>query len=326
MKPKVFITKPISKKVEKYIGEHCDYKIWREEKPIPEELFTKEISDIDGLMTPKAYITEQFLTKAPKLKVVSHISAGYDTFDIDAMQRRKVIGTHTPYVLDETVADLTFGIMIMTARKLSEFDRYVKNKKWKKNDNQDFFGKDVHHSTLGIFGMGRIGEKIVRRAVKGFNMEVIYNNRHRRLDLENEYGVEYREKDILLENADFILSMLPLTEQTFHFFDKEEFKMMKTDALFFNCSRGQVVNEKALTEALINKEIAGAGLDVFEEEPIDLKNPLLEMKNVVTTPHMASATKEARECMAMRAAENLVAGVTGHVPRDVVKELKGLII
>ncbi|MUV37055.1 Glyoxylate reductase (NADP(+)) [Lentibacillus sp. JNUCC-1] len=322
MKPKVYIAKPIPESVEKYIAEYCEYKIWDEKTPIPKEKLLEEIKDIDGLMLPKGEITNEFLDQAPKLKVVSNIAVGYDGFDIEAMKKHKVLGTHTPHVLDETVADTIFGLILMTARKLSECNHHVKKGHWNKMDSEDFFGKDVHDATLGIIGMGRIGEKVARRATQGFNMNVLYYNRSRRKDVEEKYNVRYSDMTNLLRESDFVLLMLPLTNSTFQFMGANEFKLMKTDAFFFNCSRGKTVDENALIEALKMKKISGAGLDVYEQEPINKDNPLLLMDNVVTLPHIGSATKKTRDDMAMRAAENLVAGVTGKTPPDVVKEMR----
>lgn len=323
MKPKVFIAKPIPQEVEEFIAKHCDYKIWREVEPIPEDILLKEIADVEGLMTPKGIITEDLLSHAPHLKVVSNIAVGYDGFDIEAMKKRNVIGTHTPYVLDEAVADLVFGLILSTSRRIVEFDRYVKDGEWSFNlDSQEYFGKDVHHAKLGIIGLGRIGEKIVRRAKLGFEMDVLYYNRSRKRDLEEKYDVQYRNMNDLLKESDFVVLMLPLTEATYHTMGKEQFASMKRDAIFINCSRGQVVDELALIEALENNEIRAAGLDVFEIEPVQKDNPLLKMKNVVTLPHIGSCTENTRFDMAMKAAENLVAAVTGQVPPNVVKELQ----
>ncbi|MGG0670394.1 D-glycerate dehydrogenase [Lederbergia citrisecunda] len=323
MKPKVFIAKPIPQEVEDFIAEHCDYKIWKGNGPIPEGELRKEIADVEGIMTPKGMITEDFLHHAPKLKVVSNIAVGYDGFDIEAMKARNVIGTHTPYVLDDSVADLVFGLILATSRRIVEFNQYVKEGKWNHHlDSQEFFGKDVHHATLGIIGLGRIGEKVVRRAKLGFGMNVLYHNRSRKLELEEEYGVLYRDMNALLEESDFVVVMLPLTEATYHAIGQEQFKSMKRDAVFINCSRGQVVDEVALIAALENKEILAAGLDVFEIEPVLNNNPLLKMDNVITLPHIGSCTEDTRFDMAMKAAENLVAGVTGQTPPNIVKELQ----
>jgi gluconate 2-dehydrogenase len=322
MKPKVFIAKPIPQEVEDFIAKYCDYRIWNGNGQITECELLKEIADVEGLMTPKGIITKEFLNHAPNLKVVSNIAVGYDGFNIEAMKERNVIGTHTPYVLDDSVADLVFGLILATSRRIVEFNQYVKDGKWNHHlDSQEFFGKDVHHATLGIIGLGRIGEKVVKRAKLGFEMNVLYHNRSRKLDLEDEYGVLYRDMDDLLKESDFIVVMLPLTEATYHVIGREQFKSMKRDAVFINCSRGQVIDEAALIDALKNKQIRAAGLDVFEIEPVQVDNPLLKMENVITLPHIGSCTKDTRFDMAMKAAENLVAGVTGQTPPNVVTEL-----
>lgn len=320
MRPKVFITKSVPVEVESYISKYCDYEIW-EGDSIPKEELLKKIEAVDGVMTTKEKIDEEFLGHAPKVKIVSNISVGYDNFDIEDMKNRSVMGTNTPYVLDETVADTAFGLLLMTARKLSLLDRFVKDGEWKVKDSVMFLGKDVHNSTLGIFGLGRIGEKVIRRAVLGFNMNVIYHNRARNEEIEKEYGAEYTTKENLLKKADFLLVLLPLTEQTRDYISHKEFDLMKEDSFLIHLSRGKIVNEGALIDALKKKKIAGAGLDVYEKEPVSPSNPLLEMDNVVTLPHVGSASKKTRDEMAMRAAENLVQGLQGKKPKDLVKEL-----
>ncbi|UTE79290.1 D-glycerate dehydrogenase [Rossellomorea sp. KS-H15a] len=324
MKPKVFIAKPIPQEVEDYLSSYCDYKVWEHEEPIPYERLIEELQDVVGLITPKGVITEDLLNHAPKLKLVSNIAAGYDAFDLKLMEERRVLGTHTPYVLDETVADLVFGLILSSARRISELDSYVKKGDWVKNDDPFFFGVDVHHATLGIIGLGRIGEKVVRRATAGFGMNVLYHNRSRRPEMEQEYGIEYSEMDALLHKSDFVLLMVPLSEGTYHLMDTDQFKRMKSSAIFLNCSRGKTVNEPALIQALEEKWIRGAALDVYEQEPVDRENPLLKMKNVVTTPHIGSATQKARFDMALKAAENMVEYLKGNTPPNVVKELRHL--
>ncbi|GKV64830.1 MULTISPECIES: D-glycerate dehydrogenase [unclassified Sporosarcina] len=328
MKPKVFIAKPIPKEVEDYIAKHCEYKIWNGEESVPESELLKEVADVEGLMTPKGVITKEFLTHAPNLKVVSNIAVGYDAFDTDAMKERGVIGTHTPYVLDDSVADLVLGLMLSAGRRIVEFDRYVKEGKWEKTslDGPEFYGKDIHHATLGIIGLGRIGEKIMKRASAGFDMNVLYHNRSRKPEIENQYGVLYREDmDDLLRESDYVVVMLPLNESTTHIIGKQQFELMKNDAIFINCSRGKVVDEQALISALENHEICAAGLDVFEIEPVEKDNPLLKLKNVVTLPHIGSCTRDTRFNMAMKAAENMVAALTNQTPPNVVRELQDLV-
>lgn len=323
MKPKVFIAKAIPKEVEELISRHCEYRIWDKDEEIPNELLKKELADVEGFLTPKGIITKEFLQNAPKLKIVSNIAVGYDAFDLMAMEERKVLGTHTPCVLDDTVADLAFGLILSTARRLPELDQYVKQGKWIK-DEELLFGADVHHATIGIIGMGRIGKKIAQRAL-GFDMNVLYYNRHQRKDLEKNLNIKYCELNSLLEQSDFVILMVPLTDETYHLIGEEQFNLMKSSAIFINCSRGKTVDEQSLITALEKRQIRGAGLDVYEVEPVDINNSLLNMSNVVTLPHIGSATKKTRHDMAMKAAENLVAGVTGEIPPNMVPELKHLI-
>ncbi|MFL0246044.1 2-hydroxyacid dehydrogenase [Candidatus Clostridium stratigraminis] len=321
-KPKVFIAEEIPEETEKYIAKYCDYEIWNNEERIPREILLQKLADKDGVMLTGNKVDEELLSYAPNLKVVSNITVGYNNFDIEAMKKRRVIGTNTPYVLDDTVADLILGLMLSASRKIAELDRYVKDNKWLSSDGKNLFGLDVHHAVLGIIGMGRIGEAVARRAKLGFDMEVMYYNRSRKLKTEEELGVQYTGLNSLLEKSDFIVLMTPLTEDTFHLIDTEEFNKMKSTAIFINASRGQTVNEKALIEALESKKIYAAGLDVYDSEPINGDNKLLKMPNVVTLPHIGSATEKTRIDMSNLAAENLVKGALGEIPKNIVPEFK----
>ncbi|RNF38957.1 2-hydroxyacid dehydrogenase [Planococcus salinus] len=326
MKPKVFIGRPVSKEVEAYIAKHCEYRIWDKKEPIPPEVLLEEAKKAEGLLVQKSAITEDFLAQASHLKVISNTAVGYDSFDLEAMEKYGVIGTHTPFVLDETVADLVFALMLSAARRIPELNNYVKQGDWNgETQAEELFGTDVHHTTLGIVGMGRIGEKIARRAVFGFNMKVMYNATTPKPQLEETYGMVYSDLDSLLEQSDFVVLIVPLTASTRKLIGAEQFKRMKSNAILINAARGAVVDEQALIEALQTGEIRGAALDVFEKEPTSPDNPLLKMDQVVVVPHIGSATAKTREAMVMKAAENLVAGVTGGVPENVVKELQGLI-
>lgn len=280
MKPKIYGTLPIETEVEAYLAEHCEVHTWQGKDPITRQQLLQEIGDIEGLFTSGFRINDELLDHAPNLKVVSNMSVGYNNFDLNAMKKRNIIGTHTPGVLNDTVADLAFGL-------------------------------DVHSATLGIIGMGRIGEVIARRAKFGFNMDVQYYNRNQKPEVEQELKIAYRDLASLLATSDFIVLLTPLTDDTYQLIGEKEFKMMKKSAIFINISRGKTVDEQALIKALQNKEIYGAGLDVFEREPIEKDNPLLAMSNVVSVPHIGSATAKTRDAMSMRAAENLVAGLTG---------------
>ena len=323
MKPKIYSTYPMPEQVEKFMAEYCDIRKWEGDGRTPREVLLNEIAEVEGLYTGGSSmvgrIDEELLRHAPRLKVVSNVSVGYNNFDLEALNKRNIIGTNTPHVLDETVADLAFALILATGRRIVELDRFVKEGNWKPTTNyRETYGKDVNGTTLGIIGMGRIGEAIAKRAKYGFNMDVLYFNRNKKPEAEEKYGAEYCDLTSLLTSADYVLLMTPLTPETFQIIGEEEFKLMKKSAIFINVSRGQTVDEQALIRALQNGEIHGAGLDVFEQEPVDANNPLLKMENVVTVPHIGSATVRTELAMAMRAAENLVAVLTGKEPIDPV--------
>ena len=226
--------------------------------------------------------------------------------------------TNTPGVLTEAVADATFGLMLAVARRVVEGDGYLRGGEWRlKWSPMMMVGRDVHGKVLGIYGMGRIGSSVARRA-RGFGMKVIYHNRRRDPKVEQEYGAEYRSKEDLLRESDFLTVHVPLTEETRNSIGAGELAMMKKTAFLVNTSRGGVVDEKSLAEALSAGTIAGAAFDVFEREPISMDSPLLTMKNVVLTPHIGSASIESRTGMAVLAARNLVAGLKGEKPPNLL--------
>lgn len=319
-KPKVFIAYEIYEDSENYIGQHCDYTKLDFSKKISFEDLKEGIKDADGMLTMGTRIDENLLQYAENLKVVSNVSVGYNNLDLEAMKKRGIIGTNTPGILDDTVADTIFGLILNVARKFPRLESYTRSGKWKKGDNEIFFGKDVHHSTLGIIGFGRIGETVAKRA-KGFDMDIIYHNRNRKPQAEDNFGAKYMEMDELLKTADFVLLMTPLNEETHHLLGEREFKLMKKEAFVINASRGPVIDEKALIKALEEGEIAGAGLDVYEQEPIDPNNPLLKMDNTVTLPHAGSSTLKTRQEMAMKAARTIVDVLYGRPVDCVVPEL-----
>ncbi|MEI7026377.1 2-hydroxyacid dehydrogenase [Paenibacillus sp. y28] len=325
MKPKVYIARDVLPEVEAYIAEHCEVRRWRGEGTLGYDRMLEELQDAEGLLTTGGRIDAKLLEHGPNLKVVSNISVGYDNFDVQAMLERGVLGTHTPEVLDDSVADLILGLMLSSARRLTELDAYVKRGDWQKGANTELFGLDVHHATLGILGMGRIGEAVAKRCRLGLDMEVVYHNRTRKPDVEERLGVSYASKQEVLRQADFLVVMVPLTPETEKYIGEEDFKLMKPTAFFINAARGKVVDEAALISALQQGRICGAGLDVFEKEPVDPANPLLTMSNVVTLPHIGSATAKTRLDMAMLAARNLVLAVKGERPVHVVKELQPLL-
>jgi gluconate 2-dehydrogenase len=320
-KPKVFVTYEIYDDSEKYLREHCDYTSLDFSKKTSFEDLKEGIKDADGILVMGTPIDENLLQYAERLKVVSNVSVGYNNLDIEAMKKRGIVGTHTPGVLDDTVADTIFGLILNVARKFPWLENYAKSGKWKKGDNEIFYGVDVHHSTIGIIGFGRIGETVAKRA-KGFDMDIIYHNRNRKPHAEKEFGAVYMEMEELLKTADFVVVMTPLNEQTHHLIGQAEFKLMKKDAFLINASRGPVIDEKALIKALEEGEIAGAGLDVYEQEPIDPNNPLLKMENTVTLPHAGSSTEKTRREMAMLAAKAIVDVLYDRPTDYIVPELR----
>jgi len=318
VKPRIFVDQPIPAPVAAYLAEHCHCTIRDKREPMSQEEVAAAVADVEGLLVSGRKINQVLLDCAPKLKAVSTMSVGYNHFDLSAMRARGVIGMNTPGVLDETVADLAFALILSTARRVAELDRYVRAGLWHKYDNENLFGVDVHHAHLGIIGMGRIGEAIARRAKFGFSMNVTYHTRTRKYEAEEQLGVMYQSLDELLATADFVLLMTPLTPDTIGLIGREQFAKMKSSAIFINTSRGQTVDEAALIEALQLGRIRGAGLDVFEQEPVAPDNPLLQMPNVVALPHIGSATAQTRLDMAMLAARNLVDALHGRTPLHTV--------
>ncbi|MEK5162930.1 D-glycerate dehydrogenase [Paenibacillus sp. FSL R5-0527] len=322
MKPHVFIARPVPPEVEAYLAEHCLFSKWDGDGPIPRERLLASLAEADGLLTSGTRIDAELLEHAPRLKAVSNISVGYNNFDLEAMKARGVIGTNTPAVLNDTVADLIFALMLAVARRVPELDQYVKQGKWKRGDDEILFGLDVHHKTLGVIGMGEIGEAVARRGRFGFGMDVLYHNRSRKPGTEAELDAVYCSMEELLQTSDFVVLMTPLTPETRGLIGERELAWMKPTAVFVNASRGATVDEAALTEALRQKRIYGAGLDVFEREPIAPDHPLLGLPNVVTLPHIGSSTAQTRRQMALLAAENLATALAGGTPPNVVKELR----
>ncbi|MFF2483959.1 2-hydroxyacid dehydrogenase [Paenibacillus sp. NPDC058071] len=322
MKPKVYITSKLPEDVADYLRQHCEIEIWDGDRAITGEELAERLTDVEGLMTSGNKVSERLLQSAPKLRAVSNVSVGYNHNDLSAMKARGIIGTHTPYVLDDTVADLALTLMLSAARRVAELDQLVRSGNWQRGLGEQLFGTDVHHAKLGIIGMGRIGEAIAKRAKFGFDMDVAYYNRSRKPATEEKLGVVYQPLDELLAESDFIVLMTPLTPETKHLIGRPQFERMKSSAIFINVSRGDTVDEKALIEALRSKTIRAAGLDVYEQEPVSPDNELLSLDNVVLLPHIGSATHATRNRMAMVAARNLVDALYGREPQYVIPELK----
>ncbi|MCM3537707.1 2-hydroxyacid dehydrogenase [Priestia endophytica] len=319
MKPKVIVYKKMDEKVLEFIRETCEVIYFERLHSDVYPIFLEELKDADALLGSGLKVDGDLLDRAPHLKIVCNTSVGYDNLDMSELSKRNIIATNTPDVLNDTVADTIFGLLLATARRMPELDQFVKNGEWKETLKEDHFGVDVHHKTLGIIGMGGVGSAISKRAHFGFDMDILYHGRSRKEEEEQTYNATYCSLEELLQKSDFVCLMTPLTPQTEGLMGKREFELMKQSAIFINGSRGKTVDEEALINALRAEEILGAGLDVFAQEPVSPANPLLSMKNVVTLPHIGSATAETRLKMAMLGAENLVAGLKGETPPNLIK-------
>jgi glyoxylate/hydroxypyruvate/2-ketogluconate reductase len=319
MKPKVIVYKKMDEKVLEFIRETCEVIYFERLHSDVYPIFLEELKDADALLGSGLKVDGDLLDRAPYLKIVCNTSVGYDNLDMSELSKRNIIATNTPDVLNDTVADTIFGLLLATARRMPELDQFVKNGEWKETLKEDHFGVDVHHKTLGIIGMGGVGSAIAKRAHFGFDMDILYHGRSRKEEEEQTYNATYCSLEELLQKSDFVCLMTPLTPQTEGLMGKREFELMKQSAIFINGSRGKTVDEEALINALRAEEILGAGLDVFAQEPVSPANPLLSMKNVVTLPHIGSATAETRLKMAMLGAENLVAGLKGETPPNLIK-------
>jgi glyoxylate reductase len=280
--------------------------------------YAEQLREATAVVVSMEAVNDAYLTKAPKLKVVSRFGVGYDTVDVEACTRRKVYVTHTPDVLSAAVADITWALILGFMRRIPEADRFTREE-WGKRTRGFPFGWDISGKTLGFLGLGRIGSEAAKRA-QGFDVKVIYRDIVPKPELERLYGVKPVGFEELLRTSDILSIHVPLLPSTRHIIGRKELAMMKTTAIIINTSRGPVIDQDALTEALKTRRIAGAALDVFEEEPIPLTHPLLKLDNLVVTPHIASATWETRRRMAERCTESVKACLEGKRPPFTVPE------
>jgi glyoxylate reductase len=324
-KPKILVTRllyPAARGVLEQIGE-VEY--WSGAEAIPRAELLKRVADKDALVCMlNDKVDAELLAAAPRLRMAATVSVGYDNIDVTACTAKKVIATNTPGVLDDTTADFAWALMLAIARRLVEGDAWVRAGKWTGFAMDQLLGGDVYGKTLGIIGFGRIGQCVARRAV-GFRMRVIYSGRKRApAEVEREMNAEFVEQDRLLEKADFVSLHVPLTPQTRHLICKESLEKMKRTAFLINTSRGPVVDEEALADALENKKIAGAGLDVYEHEP-KVNPKLMARRDVILAPHIGSATVETRTRMMVVAADNVAAFFEGRTPPSAInKDALGL--
>ncbi|KQV22097.1 D-glycerate dehydrogenase [Pseudomonas sp. Root329] len=271
-----------------------------------------------GLLGASLKLDAGLLDLAPDLEAIASVSVGVDNYDIDYLTERRILLSNTPDVLTETTADTGFALILATARRVVELANMVRAGQWKLNVGPAQFGTDVHGKTLGIIGMGRIGEALAQRGHFGFGMPVIYHSHSPKPAVEQRFDAQYRSLPELLQQADFVCLTLPLTAETEGLIGAEQFALMRPETIFINISRGKVVDEAALIQALRDGQIRAAGLDVFEREPLNTDSPLLQLNNVVATPHIGSATYETREAMATCAVDNLLAALAGERPKSLV--------
>lgn len=319
MKKTIVITRKLPNESVAVLKEKFEVRMWpHEDVAMPYEELVKEAAGADALWTMLSDLVDRDLMEnAPKLKVISNLAVGYNNIDVQAAAERGITVTNTPGVLTETTADLTFALLLAAARRITEAERELREGKWKAWSAMQLTGMDVFGATIGIVGMGRIGEAVAKRA-KGFGMDVLYHNRTRRPEAEEMHGFVYSDLDFLLSNSDFVVLLTPLTPETKNLISARELNLMKDTAILINVARGGIVDEQALYDALVNKKIWAAGLDVFEEEPVPLDHPLLTLPNVTVLPHIGSASIRTRlKMMAMNAAD-LEAALNGERPNNIV--------
>ena len=311
-KPRVFITRQIHREALDLIRAEADMEVWPDDSPPSPHVLRAKAADAHAVLTNiMDGVDSAFFEAAPQLSVVSQLAVGTDNIDLKAATRRSIPVGHTPGVLAKATADLTFALILASARRVVESDRWVRAGQWKLAFHPMYWlGAEVNQSTLGIVGLGQTGIEVARRA-RGFDMEVLYHSRSRKPDIEAEIGMTFVELPELLQRSDFVSLHCPLTPDTHHLIGRREMDMMKPTAILVNVARGPVVDTAALYTALVEGQLAGAALDVTEPEPIAPDNKLLTLDNVVITPHIGSAGNRGRRAMAMLAARNLLAGISG---------------
>ncbi len=318
MKPKVLITRKILPEALDYLKDHIDYEIGSSENELTKEEIIENIKDKEGLLSLLVdTVDKEVIDSAPFLRIIANCAVGYNNIDINHAQKKNILVTNTPGVLTETTADLTWALILAVARRIPQADKYTREKKFKGWELELFLGKEITGKRLGIIGMGRIGKAIASRA-QAFKMETVYFDPHRLAPKkEKKYKATLLPLNELLSSSDIITIHAALTPQTFHMISKEKIELISKDAILVNAARGPIVDEKALAEALEKRQIWGAGLDVYEREP-EIEKKLFMLDNVILLPHIGSATYETRLKMAMIAARNLVQGLKGERPDNLV--------
>ncbi|RLG86084.1 MAG: D-glycerate dehydrogenase [Thermoprotei archaeon] len=325
LKPKLFVTRELFADVIESLEQYYEVEVWDRYQPPPYEVLLEKFKDIDAaatLLTDR--IDCNLLQRAKKLRIIAQYAVGYDNIDIECATKLGIYVTNTPGVLTEATAELTWALIFAVARRIVEADHFVRWGEWWRLKTgwhpKMMLGVELYKKTLGIIGLGRIGSRVAEIGRKAFDMRVIYYDIYRKKDLEEKLGIEYKDLDQVLAESDIISIHVPLTKETYHMINEERLKKVKKGALLINTSRGAVIDTNALVKALEEGWIAGAGIDVFEQEPIPPNHPLTRFKNVVLVPHIGSATYETRHKMAELVAENLIAFYEGRVPPTLVNK------
>jgi glyoxylate reductase len=319
-KPKVYVTRELPERGLNVIKKYFDAEVWPEYAPPPKKVILEKVKTVDALVPLLSdKIDAEVFNAAPRLKIVSQLAVGFDNIDLAEATKRGIYVTNTPEVLTDTTADFAWALLMAVARRVAEADRYVRSGQWKVAWHPAMLsGRDVYGATIGVVGAGRIGYAVAKRA-KGFDMNILfYDIDPSRTEIEKNLGGKKVDLDTLLRESDFVTLHPPLIKETHHLINAEKLKLMKKTAYLINNSRGPVVDQNALYEALKKGQIAGAGLDVFEQEPIPLDSPLLKLDNVVVAPHISSASLETRSKMSEMVADNLVAFFQGKKPATLV--------
>lgn len=322
IKPRLFITRELFTDIIDKLSEYYDVEVWDKYIPPPYQTLLEKVREIDALvslLTDK--IDYNLISNARKLRIIAQYAVGYDNIDIKSATRYGIYVTNTPGVLTESTAELTWALILAVARRIVEADHFVRWGEWWRTGTgwhpKMMLGIELMDKTLGIIGLGRIGSRVAEIG-KAFKMRIIYFDINRNFEFEEKFGVEYRELKDVLKESDIISIHTPLTRDTYHMINEEKLKLMKKNSIIINTARGAVIDTNALVKALNEGWIAGAGIEVFEEEPIPPNHPLTAFKNVVLTPHIGSATYEARHAMAEKVAENLITFIKGENPPNLV--------
>ena len=311
---KIYVTRPLPEEALSLLRRCGEMSLWEKDEVIPRDVLLREVRETEALLCMVTeQIDEELLAHAPQLRIVANLAVGYDNVDVPALTRRGILLTNTPGVLTETTADLTFALILAIARRVAEAERFVRAGHWRSWGPLFFVGHDVHHATVGIIGLGRIGTEVAKRA-RGFDMRILYTSRTRKREAEEALGCIPVDLATLLHESDFVTVHVPLTSETRHLLSTPQFKQMKRTAFLINVARGPIVDQQALYAALRDGLIAGAALDVTDPEPIPLDDPLLSLNNCLILPHIGSASIATRTRMATLAAENIVAFLAGRRP------------